>query len=131
VSERGKALVLRMIEAVNRGDGEAIKAEVAADFELHPLISVWERAYRGHEGVDDWRRDLAQLWEEFTIQADRLEDAGDDAVIVVGSWRGTPRSGPTPLEGPIAVVVWIAGEQVRRADVYLNEDEAARAAGSV
>jgi ketosteroid isomerase-like protein len=121
--------VRRMIEAVNRGDGEAIKAEVAADFELHPLISVWERTYRGHPGVDAWLRDLAELWNEFTIHADRLQDPGEHAVIVVGSWRGTPRNGPAPLEGPIAVVVRIAGDKVKRADVYLNEDEAARAAG--
>jgi ketosteroid isomerase-like protein len=119
-----------MIEAVNRGDGEAIKAEVAADFELHPLISVWERTYRGHQGVDDWQRDLAELWEEFTIRADRLQEPADDAVLLVGSWRGRPRNGPVALEGPIAAVVRIAGDKVRRTDVYLNEDEAARAAGS-
>jgi ketosteroid isomerase-like protein len=121
---------MRMIEAVNTGDGDAIKAAVATDFELHPLISVWERTYRGHQGIDDWQRDVSELWEEFTIHPDRLRDPEDDAVVVVGSWRGTPRNGPAPLEGPIAVVVRIDGDKVRSADVYLNEADATRAAGS-
>jgi ketosteroid isomerase-like protein len=130
MSRDRRELVLRLLDAVNRRDIAAIKAEVASDFELHPLISVWERTYRGHQGIDDWQRDLAELWEEFTIRPDRVQEPGNESVIVVGSWRGTPRNGPATLEGPIAAVVRIAGDKVRSADVYLNEDEAARAAGS-
>jgi ketosteroid isomerase-like protein len=130
VSDHGQRLVLRMIEAVNRRDAPAIKAEVGDDFVLHPLITVWERTYRGHQGIDEWQRDLAALWDQFEIHADRLQGTGDDTVIVVGSWRGTPKNGSASLEGPIAAVVRIAGDKVRRTDVYLNEAEAVRAAGS-
>ncbi len=128
MSEQGQRLVLRMLEAVNRHDVAAIKAEAATDFELHPLISVWERTYLGHQGIEDWQRDLAQLWDEFTIHADHLRDPGNDAVIVVGRWRGTPKKGPAPLEGPIAAVVRLAAGKVKRADVFLNEADAAEAA---
>jgi ketosteroid isomerase-like protein len=128
VSEQDQRLVLRMLEAVNRRDVAAIKAEVTTDFELHPLVSVWERTYLGHQGIDDWQRDLAVLWDEFTIRADRLRDPGNDVVILVGGWRGTPKDGSAPLEGPIVVVTRLAAGKATRADVFLNEAEAAEAA---
>jgi ketosteroid isomerase-like protein len=127
VSEQGQRLVLRMLEAVNRRDVAAIKAEVTTDFELHPLVSVWERTYLGHQGIDDWLRDLAVLWDEFTISADRLRDPGNDAVILVGRWRGTPKDGSALLEGPIVVVTRLAAGKARRAHVFLNEADAAEA----
>ena len=128
MSEQDQRLVLRMLEAVNRRDVAAIKAEVTTDFELHPLVSVWERTYLGHQGIDDWQRDLALLWDEFTIRADRLRDPGNDVVILVGSWRGTPKDGSAQLEGPIVVVTRLAAGKAGRVDVFLNEAEAVEAA---
>ena len=114
----GRELVLRMIDAVNRRDAETIKAETSDDFELHPLVSVWQRTYLGHDGIDDWQRDLVQIWNEFEIHADEVEDVEDEAVLVVGRWQGRPRNGLGPLDGPIAAIVRFAGGEARRADVY-------------
>ena len=118
MGEQAIESVRRLLEAVNRRDLDAIKAEVAADFELHPLVSVWQRTYLGHDGIDDWQRDLAQIWTEFEIHADEVEDVQDEAVLVVGRWQGRPRNGLGPLDGPIAAIVRFAGGEVRRADVY-------------
>ena len=110
--------VRRLLEAVNSRDLEAIKAEVATDFELHPLVSVWQRTYLGHDGIDDWQRDLAGIWETFEIHVDAIEDAEDEQVLVVGRWQGRPQSGLGPLDGPIAAIVRFDGDKARRADVY-------------
>jgi ketosteroid isomerase-like protein len=117
--DSNREVVLRLIDAVNRGDVEAIKAETAADFELHPLVSVWQRAYHGHTGIEEWQRDLAELWEEFIIELDEVEEGAGEALVVVGRWRGTPKNAPTGLEGPIAATVSVTGGKATKADVYL------------
>jgi ketosteroid isomerase-like protein len=122
--ESGRGLVRRLIEAVNRRDLDAIKAETTADFELHPLVSVWQRDYLGHEGVEAWLRDLAELWDEFSIEIDGVEAGAGEALIVVGRWRGTPRNGPGSLEGPIAATVLVSAGKATKADVYLDPSEA-------
>jgi ketosteroid isomerase-like protein len=122
--DSNRQVVLRLIDAVNRGDVGAIKAETAADFELHPLVSVWQRDYRGHAGISDWQRDLAEIWDEFTIQVDEVEEAAGAALIVVGRWRGKPKNAPAALEGPIAATVLVVGGKATKADVYLDRTEA-------
>lgn len=119
-----REVVLRLIDAVNRRDVEAIKAETTADFELHPLVSVWQRDYLGHAGIEDWQRDVAALWDEFTIHVDEVEQAAGAALVVVGRWHGTPKNGPAPLQGPIAATVLIADGKATKADVYLDRTEA-------
>jgi ketosteroid isomerase-like protein len=128
VSDEARESVRRLLEAVNRRDVDAIKAEIASDFELHPMVTVWQRTYLGHAGVEEWQRDLLELWDEFGIEADEIQNRGEETVIVVGRWHGRPRSAPTPLEGPIAAVVRMSGGEATRADIYLDEAAASAAA---
>jgi ketosteroid isomerase-like protein len=118
--DRGRQVVLRLIDAVNRGDVEAIKADTAVDFELRPLVSVWQRDYHGHAGIENWQRDLAELWGEFSIEVDEVEQGAGEALVVVGRWRGTPKNAPSALEGPIAATVLIADGKATKAEVYLD-----------
>jgi ketosteroid isomerase-like protein len=120
IFDRDRQVVLRLIDAVNRGDVEAIKAETAVDFELHPLVSVWQRHYQGHAGIADWQRDLTELWDEFSIQVDEVEEGAGEALVVVGRWRGTPKDAPSALEGPIAATVLMVDGKATKADVYLD-----------
>jgi len=129
VSDR-RDLVLRLVDAVNRRDAEAITAEVGAEFELRPLVSVWERSYRGHAGVEAWQRDVAAVWDEFTIEAEDLHEPGGDAVVIVGRRHGIPRGASAPLDGPICAVIRFAGAKISRAEVYLDAAEAIAAAQS-
>jgi ketosteroid isomerase-like protein len=128
VNDDRRELVLRLVDAVNRRDVDAITAELDADFELRPLVSVWERSYRGHSGVEAWLRDVAGLWERFEIEADEVRDPGGRSLVLVGRWRGTPRGSSAPLDGPISVVVRFAGARVSRAEIYLDPAEATEAA---
>ena len=130
MSDDRRDLVLRLLDAVNRGDADAITAEVDADFELRPLVSVWERSYRGHSGVEAWVRDVAGLWERFEIEAEEVRDPSGEPVVLIGRWRGTPRGSSAPLDGPIAVVIRFTGARVSRAEIYLDPAEATEAASS-
>jgi ketosteroid isomerase-like protein len=122
--ESSRAVVLRLLDAVNRSDVEAIKAETTADFELHPLVTVWQRDYRGHSGIEDWQRDLGELWDDFSIEVDEVQPGAGEALVVVGRWRGTPKNAPAPLEGPIAATVLVVDGKAANADVYLSRSEA-------
>jgi transcription termination factor Rho len=102
-------LARRAIDAIARDDLSELLKQVHDDVELHPLVSVWERTYRGHAGIEQWRRDRDELWEEFGVWADGVRDLNDHTVLVVAHWRGRAR-GAGEMGGPVASVVSFRGE---------------------
>ena len=73
------------------------------EFELHPLVSVWQRTYLGHAGIESWRQDLAELWDEFQLARrgprPRRADAGGPDAVARAPDRGALRSGGTGRRG--------------------------------
>jgi hypothetical protein len=124
VLEDNVARVQRAFEAINRRDAQAIIDEVPADFELHPLISVWERTYRGHDGIERWVRDLDGIWEEFGVEVESIRDVGGGMLLVLTNWRGRARGGNVELDGPVAAVIRFDGDVPLSANFYLDEARA-------
>jgi ketosteroid isomerase-like protein len=121
-------LVRRVLDAVGRGDVAAIQAEVDPEFELHPLVSVWQRSYRGHEGIEEWRRDLERLWAEFRLELVESRELDDETLIALTQWRGRAVGASAELEGPVAAVVRFRSGKALRADFHLDLATAERAA---
>jgi ketosteroid isomerase-like protein len=130
VSEDKVELVQRVLEAVGRGDVAAIQADVDTGFELHPLVSVWQRTYVGHAGIESWKQDLAQLWEEFHLELVEAHEHDDETLVTLTKWRGRPIAGSAELEGPVAAVVRFRAGKAIRADFYVDLATAYEAAES-
>jgi ketosteroid isomerase-like protein len=82
--------VRAIIEALNRGDVDAMLARMDPDFEWRPLeASPVERVYRGRDEVRRYVEDWLCTFEGLRIDLEDLTQVGDHIVAVVrGHARG-------------------------------------------
>jgi len=89
-------LVRRIVDALNRGDVEAMLADMHPDFEWCPLeTSPMARVYRGHAQVRDYVEDWLSTFERVRLE---LEDPAEVGGRVVATVRGRARGRGSGLE---------------------------------
>ena len=85
MSQENVEIVLRIQEAVARGDVDGFLAEVHPDGEYRAAIQQAmegdDGVIRGHEGLRRWLGDLHDLYEELETQVLEVRDVGDQVVI--------------------------------------------------
>jgi ketosteroid isomerase-like protein len=83
-------LVGDIIDALNRGNVEAVLARIAPDFEWRPLEdSPVARVYRGHEQVRRYVEDWLSTFDILRLELEEPSEVGDYVVVVVrGRGRG-------------------------------------------
>ena len=118
----------RALIAMSKRDLPAVQREIDPEFELHPLITVWQGIYRGEAGLEQWWRDLTELWEEFTMDAESFRELEDGRLLAKLHWAGRPRGNAPAVEGPAAAIIRFRGARVLKATVYLDEGSALAAA---
>jgi ketosteroid isomerase-like protein len=121
-------IVREQIQAWNRrADGWVEFFDSDAEFHMPP---EWpeDPVYRGHDGITRVDVLLAEGFNEFHWDIDRLIDAGD---CVVGLYhaRGRIKEGGTWLEQPIGAVSFLRDGKIVRMRSYLTWSEALEAAG--
>jgi ketosteroid isomerase-like protein len=127
VSEANVGVVQRALDAVSRRDLDALLEELDPNVEVHPFVSVWQRTYRGHAGIEQWSKDTAELWEEFSLRPRGFRDLGDDALLVLAQWRGRGKGSAPAIDGPAALVIRFRNGKAASIDVYLDEASALKA----
>jgi ketosteroid isomerase-like protein len=87
--------------------------------------SVW----RGPEGYVEWFRDWTREFENWSLQVERLIDAGDDRVVALTHQTATGKESGAPVEVNIGVVWELEDGRIVRMRNYLTYAEALEAAG--
>jgi ketosteroid isomerase-like protein len=80
MSQENVEAVKAWVVAINRGDLAALVAlaDPAVEFRSYLASVAGEQgAYRGHEGLRKYLRDLEDAWERFRIDAREYRDLGD------------------------------------------------------
>src|SRR5262245_63979749 len=99
MSEENVALARKAIDAINRGDFEAMLALLSPDVvweALEGLAGVAE-LYRGPEEVREWIRVMLQNAEEGVhIEVKQMVDLGDDRVFIAIVITARRRAGSVP-----------------------------------
>lgn len=91
-------VVVRVLEAVNRRDGDALVDLMHPDVEFFPILAALEGpVYTGHRGVRRWLHSLDLDWEVFETRLDRVHDFGDSA-MGTGGWRARGRTSGVELD---------------------------------
>jgi ketosteroid isomerase-like protein len=124
VSEANIEAARQALRAVGRRDLSGVLEHTDPNIELHPLTSVWQQTYRGHAGIEQWFRDVGDLWREFSVDAEGFRDLGHGTLLVRIHWHGRAKEGSAELEGPAAAVVRFHGERMVSIDVHLDEERA-------
>jgi ketosteroid isomerase-like protein len=92
-------LVGEIIDALNRGNVEAMLARIAPDFEWTPLEgSPVAHVYRGHEQVRRYVEDWLATFDILRLELEEPSELGDHVVVVVRRCaEGPVRSGGLEL----------------------------------
>jgi ketosteroid isomerase-like protein len=87
-------LVREIVEALNRGDVDAMLARMHPDFEWRPLrTSPAAHVSRGHEQVRGYVEDWLATFESLRIDIEGLEEVGDRVVAPVRAYGRGRASG--------------------------------------
>lgn len=115
--------MLAIIEALNRGDVDAMLARMDPDFEWRPLeASPVERVYRGHDQVRRYVEDWLCTFEGLRIDLEDLTEVGDHIVAVVrGHARG--RASGLALDTRFCQVWTVRDAVVLRVQEYATKEE--------
>jgi ketosteroid isomerase-like protein len=121
----------RVVDAYNRRDVDGLFAELATpDFEYYPAVvrALDGGGYRGRDGVERFKVDTAEHWEELQTIAEEFRDLGD-RVLVVGRLKGRGKGSGATVDQPCTMILDFRGDRIWRSRVYLDHTEALRAAG--
>jgi ketosteroid isomerase-like protein len=84
---------------------------------------------QGREEAARHMLDLLAHWSDYRIEAEELEDLGEDSVLVVGRQRGTGKLSGAEVEYPIFIVWKFRENEVIGVYLYGTRDTALEAAG--
>jgi ketosteroid isomerase-like protein len=125
MSQENVEIARRGIDAINRGDVEALLPYATDDLELFPALTgaVEGGSFHGHGGIRAYFQMSAETWDEFRVLAEEYRDLGE-RVVVVGRARGCGKGSRVPVETPNAIVMDFRGDKVWRMRSYFGEAEA-------
>lgn len=120
-------LVRRGYDALNAGDLAAMRELVDPDCRTVPLLDRLEgTAYRGPEGMLEYRRDMLATWEEVHWRPERMDVWDDGRVLCEPLMRARGRDG-IRIDQRVAVVVSFREQLISDVRGYASEAEAVRA----
>jgi ketosteroid isomerase-like protein len=129
MSQKNVAAAKRIYEARNRGDVEAVLAELDPAVEWHPhLATLSGEPIKGHDGVREYMASLHEDWKTFRHEPEQFIDAGDKVVAFVNTCARGRASG-VDVEVPVAHVLTFERGKCLGYVSYHDRMEALKVAG--
>jgi ketosteroid isomerase-like protein len=128
-SEENVALVKRAIAAVNARDLEGYLACCTADIELSTPLDAVAGVYERADGLARFLVDIADAGPDFRIEVQRVEAVGEDRVVAFVRTSSSGRVSGIPTAADATNVYDILDGRIRRIRIFLDRQEALRAAG--
>ena len=122
----------RGVDAINRGDVEALLDVLDPEIEWHSAILIGlggdEAVYRGHEGIRQFVGDLYETLAGVPAEYSEIRDLGD-RLVALGRIRARGKVSGAEIESPIGSVVELKNGKAIRVWTFLDHNEALDAAG--
>jgi ketosteroid isomerase-like protein len=128
VSQENVELVRAGYEELSRGDF-SWWAELPDDFEFVASPELPDADTHRGEAARRWLSSWLESFEQLTIEATEIIDAGGDKVVVGILQRGCPRGSQSIVEGRWWAVTTLRGGEVIRVELLPHRREALQAAG--
>lgn len=90
---------------------------------------VIETTYRGREGVRRWWDDLDEAFADFGFELVDARELDEERVLTTQRMVGTFRATGIPVDAPWASILTVRDGRIVRAEGFLTERRALRAAG--
>jgi uncharacterized protein len=115
-------LVRRSYDAFDRGDMDAVLADMHPDIEWHQAQGLPHGGL--YHGTAEVRRNIfdpldEQWWDEFSADAEEFLDAGAD-VVVVGRYRGIAKATGKQLDVPFVHIWTVQDNKATRFRQFLD-----------
>lgn len=129
VSTRNVELTDQAFEAMNRRDVEWLTAHCDPDVEMHMRGVADEPVlYVGAEGMREYFRDIAEIWESVEFVPEEIRDLGD-SVFVILRQRFRGRGSGLDVEGRLACTYRLRDGALIELRAYRDVAEGRAAAG--
>ncbi len=128
MSQENVEIVRRMLDAFLQGDVAAALAFYDPDVEWDGTNLPDGRIGRGHEAIMDHLVRWVDQWEEWTVDVERIIDAGNERVVVLIRERGRSTSGLEMDERHAELYTLREGTVIARRG-FSNPSEALEAVG--
>jgi ketosteroid isomerase-like protein len=130
VSRENLEIVIRALEATNRGDIDQAISYLDEDYELHSAIigGAAGAIYRGHDGARRWFADTHETFDELTTDPSGFRDLGD-RVLMFGQIHARGRESGLELDSPTGWVFTLRDGKIVKAEGFLSRAEALHTAG--
>lgn len=128
MSQENVEVVRRMWDAFLAGDFETALSFCAPDIEWDGTNLPDGRIGRGHEAILDHITRWADAWDGWTVEVDRVVEAGREQVVLFMRERGRSSSGLKMDERHAELYSLRNGQVVRRRG-FSDPDQALEAAG--
>jgi ketosteroid isomerase-like protein len=129
MSQANVDVVRRAFDAFNARDVDDLVGLSDPDGEWLPFRAQVEGiAYRQHEGIRQYLRDMAEDWQSFRIEPLEFHDHGE-RVAVIGRVRAVGRDSTLEIDTVAGFVCELRCGRVRRVTSHSNPEAALEAAG--
>src|SRR5437764_1131362 len=129
MSQQNFELVRSAFEAWNRLDDEAILQLFSPDAELDASGRILNPdIYAGIDGLMQFRRDIAEVWDRFELEIEDLFESGSLVVVFVRS-IGIGRASGIEVDFRSAWLVTVSDQKITRLRLYRERKKALEAAG--
>jgi ketosteroid isomerase-like protein len=119
------AVIKEAYRAFAARDLETLRELSLPDVEVRTMTGVLahrDEPYRGHEGLADYLRDVAEVWDELELVPSEFHDLESEATLVFGRVRA--RRGSTLVDTSNAWRWRMRGGKVASAEVFGDAESA-------
>jgi ketosteroid isomerase-like protein len=127
MSQENVEIVRRSYEAFMRGEGTLSAYSPDAEWD-DTRFRPEGKVHRGRDEIAELVRTWVGTWTDYSIELERVVDAGD-RVVVIYEERGTGKGSGLEVTTEVGVVVTVDEGQITRTVVYSDPEEALEAAG--
>jgi ketosteroid isomerase-like protein len=129
MSQENVDLLRSAFDAWNAGDVEALVELADPRCEFLPLrVQLEGGAYRGHEGIRQFLRDMADEWEWVRVTVEDYRDLGDQ-VLAQGHFEARGHAVAVNLHVPAAWLAEMQAGKILRVQAYTRIADAFDAVG--
>jgi ketosteroid isomerase-like protein len=115
----------------NRGEHTFDPNWVHPDVEIHSAAGgVSGSVYRGREGLERWVSDMVEVFDEWQLEIDELDEVKPGRVLGIGSVHLRGRGSGAPVDQPCAWLLDHVDGLLTRFEPFLNRVEEAREVAS-
>jgi ketosteroid isomerase-like protein len=124
-------LIKQGVAALNRRDVQGMLATLHPDVRLEPLRAVHDgTVYRGHQGLQDWLRDMREDWEDQHVEVRDVKALPSGQLVLAAVLRVRFRATGVEVEAPGAWLCEFQENLISRIRFFEDTESAIAAAGA-